>query len=790
MKKFRILLFIAIFNALIFAHQFSGLDYIIDSAISNHIFPGATIIIGTDSIVLYNHGYGRFTYSNSSSVVNTNHMFDQASCTKVFATTSCIMKLVDSGLVDIEEKVAYYIPDFAQNGKENVKIKHLLLHTSGMPAYYTPSAGQTPQQIINAIFALLLQNTAGSTYVYSCLNFVTLMKVVKAVTGKAMWEFYRNTFTEPLGMHRTMFCPPDSLKDQCLPTSSVAGYQGIVHDPLARGLDGLSGNAGLFSTTGDLAKICQLLLNGGVYNGIRYISNATVTLFTTQYSSGSSRALGWGTNANSSSSAGSLLSPESFGHTGYTGTSVWCDPVRKLFIAFLTNRVYPNDQASVTSTRALVADAAVRAIEGIPPQPIMYSIQRDANENIVFLWNPNSVMGAIDKTEIWIDFGDGFQLYNEVGVDTSEIVIHSGQYPADSMIVIKLLNRFEDNSSAFSDQYAIRGWKKDLLIVDGYDRIGSWGQASHHFVVIHAKALPDTIHFESCDNDQIIAGNVNLLDYKYVLWILADESTSDETFSSEEQTLVKDYFKQGSCLFVSGSEIGWDLDYKGSASDRNFYNGFLRADFAGDDAGSLSASGVSGTIFEGLSFSYGTSSALYYEDYPDYIYARNGGKICLKYGNNRNAGVYYEGTYNGSTEIGKLVYLGFPFETIVVEQNRKELMHRVIEFFQQPTTEISQQDIKPVLESFVLYPNYPNPFNMETTIRYQIPCKSHINLSIYDINGNLIKTLRNDCCEPGLYREVWNGLDNYHRTAPSGIYFSRLSASGNVKKTNKLTLVK
>ncbi|MDP4173510.1 MAG: serine hydrolase domain-containing protein [Bacteroidota bacterium] len=348
----------------IFGQNFYQVDTVIDNAIKRHVFPGATVIIGGPDKILYNKAYGHFTYDPESRQVTTESLFDMASCTKVFATTSCIMKLVDEGKVNIEDPVKKYLPEFAQNGKENVKIKNLLLHNSGLQAYYTPKAGETPEQIFETIYGLPLSYKTDSDMVYSCLNFVTTMKVVEAVTKMPMYKYFKENFTEPLEMKRTMFIPSDEFKSECLPTTD--SLQGIVHDPLARGLKGLSGNAGLFSTTADLAKICQILLNDGLYNGKRYYSSDIIKKFTARYSSLSSRALGWDTKSESGfSSAGKLFSANSFGHTGYTGTCVWMDPQRKLFVVFLTNRVYPDDKANVSPARAAVNEAVIRSIEGL-----------------------------------------------------------------------------------------------------------------------------------------------------------------------------------------------------------------------------------------------------------------------------------------------------------------------------------------------------------------------------------------------------------------------------------------
>jgi CubicO group peptidase (beta-lactamase class C family) len=365
MKKVTLLLFVLFVSTSLFAQQFSAVDSIIENAIKKHITPGAAVIVGTPDKILYQKAYGHFTYDSNSKSVDLQSMFDMASCTKVFATTTCMMKLVDEGKIDIEKPVKDFVPGFAQSGKGDVKVRNLLLHNSGLPAYYSPKQGETPKDIFNKIFSLQFAYKTDSNTVYSCLNFVSTMRVIEAVTGMPMFKYYKENFTDPLGMTRTMFTPSDEYKKDCLPTSDTT--QGIVHDPLARGLQGLSGNAGLFSTPGDLAKICQILLGDGVYQGKRYFKEETVKKFTTRYSAASSRALGWDTKSLTGySSAGKLFSGSSFGHTGYTGTSAWMDPERKIFVIVLTNRVYPDDKANVGPVRSNVADAVVTAIEGSP----------------------------------------------------------------------------------------------------------------------------------------------------------------------------------------------------------------------------------------------------------------------------------------------------------------------------------------------------------------------------------------------------------------------------------------
>lgn len=360
MKRVGLVILFLILSRPGFSQSFTRVDSIIENAISDSIFPGATIIVGTKDRILYQNSYGHYTYDKSSPQDENSSMFDLASLTKVFATTMCMMKLVDEGRVDLNKEVSTYLPEFANNGKDKIKVRNLLLHNSGLKAYYMPKKGETAKEIIDTVMHFPLSYATGSKTVYSGLNMITCMKIVEKVTGEPMYKFYKDNFTRPLGMNRTMFTPPDSMKGYCIPT--LKNIQGFVHDPLARGLGGLSGNAGLFSTTTDLSKICRLLLNDGTYDGKRYLKASTVKEFTTCDSSSGSRALGWDTNTFGHTSAGPLFSPSSFGHTGYTGTSVWCDPVRNIFVVLLTNRVYPDDTKSVGSTRVAVDSEVIRIL--------------------------------------------------------------------------------------------------------------------------------------------------------------------------------------------------------------------------------------------------------------------------------------------------------------------------------------------------------------------------------------------------------------------------------------------
>jgi beta-N-acetylhexosaminidase len=295
-------------------------------------------------------------------------MYDLASLTKVVATTTAVMALVEDGKLDLDERVAAIIPAFARNGKGDVRIRNLLLHNSGLAAfhlYYTRLT--TAQAVFDSICSEALEYPTGTRTVYSDLGFITLGKVVERVTGRSLDAFVRERFFAPLGMHATMFRPPDSLRARCAPTEVDTYWrqrrvQGTVHDETADLLGGVSGHAGLFSTASDLSRFAQMLLNRGEYGGRRYLRPETVDLFTRR-AAGTSRTLGWDTRSAQGSSAGHWFSLRSYGHTGFTGTSIWIDPDQRMFVVFLTNRVHPTrENKRLLVFRAILHDAVRRAM--------------------------------------------------------------------------------------------------------------------------------------------------------------------------------------------------------------------------------------------------------------------------------------------------------------------------------------------------------------------------------------------------------------------------------------------
>ncbi len=339
------------------------------------------------------------------------------------------------------------------------------------------------------------------------------------------------------------------------------------------------------------------------------------------------------------------------------------------------------------------------------------------------------------------------------------------------------------NESAHSDVYgsAPSARTERILIVDGFDRfggLGSWAQPWHSFVFTHGRALaPNGFAFESCANEQIISGAIILQDYVAVFWLLGDESTTDETFNNTEQAKVKAYLQNGGKLFVSGSEIAWDLDTgaRGSASDEAFLRDYLKADYVSDDANSFTVSGAG--LFAGLNFSYG--SAPYQEDFPDAINAVNGAAVCLRYGNGQNAGAQFEGVFPGGAREGKLVYVGFPFETISSTLVRQEVMKRVLEFFFPTGNAVAEHASENDLpRQFVLLQNYPNPFNPSTRFRFGLPERARVRWEIFNVLGRRVWTRADELFEAGFHETEWQGIDENGKRLASGNYFLRMIAEG------------
>ncbi len=333
-----------------------------------------------------------------------------------------------------------------------------------------------------------------------------------------------------------------------------------------------------------------------------------------------------------------------------------------------------------------------------------------------------------------------------------------------------------------------------ILIVNGFDRM-STGVNTKNYIIPYAKALSNlNLNYDSCCNEAIILNQVDLKNYVAVIWILGEESTADHTFVGQEQASVRNYLESGGRLFVSGAEIGWDLDYYNNGL--SFYQSYLKASYVADDANVYQFSGVSGSIFEGLSqfkFDNGTNGT-YNVDYPDCMDPTGGSQVCLNYdGTSYHAAIQYEGTFGSSAKAGKLVYFGFPFETIYPEADRNRIMERIVNYFGLGTSvKVADQNI--VYENpdnYQLFQNFPNPFNSNTAIRYQIPRQSgqnRVQLIIYNLVGEKVKILVNEPQAGGLHLAYWDGRDEQGNKVASGVYICQLTVQ-NYIVTQKLSLI-
>ncbi|MFZ1289181.1 MAG: serine hydrolase domain-containing protein [Melioribacteraceae bacterium] len=349
--------------------DFSHLDLIMQSAIKDSVFPGAALLFGVDQEVFYSKAFGNFTYDKNSPSVQTNSIFDLASVSKVVGTTSAAMILVQDGKFKLDDKVIKYLPQFNNKGKDQISIRNLFLHNSGLPAfkkYY--DIYSTSDEVKKDIMNLDLDNPPGEKYVYSDLGMIVLQQIIEKISGKSLDVFLNENLFSKLEMNQTMYNPSNEIKNKCVPTEldnfwRMRLLRGEVHDERAFMLNGVAGHAGLFSSIEDLSKFVMMYLNHGIYNSEEILDSRLIKDWTTKQSEQSDRGLGWDTKSPEKSSSGNYFSLNSFGHTGYTGTSIWVDKETKLFVILLSNRVHPTRaNTKISDFRPIIHDAIYTSI--------------------------------------------------------------------------------------------------------------------------------------------------------------------------------------------------------------------------------------------------------------------------------------------------------------------------------------------------------------------------------------------------------------------------------------------
>lgn len=360
------------------APDFSSVDASVDAAIKRGDCPGAVVLVVHKDAVVLRKAYGLRSIEPEKSPLAADAIFDLASLTKPIVTGTAIMKLIEQGKLKHEDRVSKHWPAFAANGKDDVTVKHLLLHTSGLTADNALADYQEGREkAFDRIAALKLEAPAGTRFKYSDVGFLVLGHLVERISGTSLDRFAKQHVFEPLKMADTAFLPGERLRKRIAPTGKrdAAIIHGEVHDPRAFKLGGVAGHAGLFSTADDLARYCRSLMNGGELDGVRVLKAETVKLFTEPHEVPSPartpvppadkqfRSLGWDVDTGFTGQRGTVFPKGGgYGHTGFTGTSIWIDARSRTAVILLTSRVHPADKGNVLRLRREVADAVAKAI--------------------------------------------------------------------------------------------------------------------------------------------------------------------------------------------------------------------------------------------------------------------------------------------------------------------------------------------------------------------------------------------------------------------------------------------
>ncbi|HEY1242870.1 MAG TPA: exo-beta-N-acetylmuramidase NamZ domain-containing protein [Bryobacteraceae bacterium] len=368
----------ALATAALSAQTFAGsqaLDAAINLAIAQGRLPGAVLIVGHNGKIVYRKAYGQRALVPTSEPMTVDTIFDIASLTKVVATTPALMKLFEEGKFRLNDKITDYIPEF-QGGHSDITIRNLFTHFSGLAPDVPLDKPWTGDQTgIHLAATTKPQGPPLARFVYSDINFILLGELVRRLSGQVVSDYARQNIFLPLGMKETQFQPPAAQLPRIAPTERLNGgapLRGIVHDPSARYMGGVAGHAGVFSTADDLARFAQLMLNGGELDGIRLFSALTVKKFTEPQTPPDQpilRGLGWDIDSPLSGNRGELFPIGSYGHTGFTGTSMWIDPSTQTYVILLANSVHPTARPALTPLRSKVATIAAAAV-GITAQNV------------------------------------------------------------------------------------------------------------------------------------------------------------------------------------------------------------------------------------------------------------------------------------------------------------------------------------------------------------------------------------------------------------------------------------
>ena len=451
------------------------LDAIVEKAIAADELPGAVLLVSHKGQIIHRKAYGNRALLPAREAMTLDTIFDLASLTKIVATTSSVMLLVEQGKVRLNDPVAHYLPDFAANGKEQVTVRHLLTHMGGLrpvPPVKDPWTGA--EAVFKSIYEDTLIAPPGARFIYSDGGFIILAELVRRVSGLPVNEFALENIYRPLGMSHTRFLPPAEWKPRIAPTEEIdlpdgakAGsgkgrvLRGDVHDPRARGMGGVAGHAGLFSTADDLANYCRMILAGGLApSGKRIFAAATVQKMTSPQTppwSPTLRGLGWDIDSVYSAPRGEFFPRGTFGHTGFTGTAMWIDPQSRTFYILLANSVHPYGRPAISSLRSRIATAiAAQLAPAFRPTAASTAVERSVGSS------HDAVRNAQTKTGIDVLVEENFAplrgkhvglITNHTGLDRSGRSTIDLLWKADGVKLVAL----------FSPEHGIAGRADDKV---------------------------------------------------------------------------------------------------------------------------------------------------------------------------------------------------------------------------------------------------------------------------------------------------------------------------------------
>ncbi|MFZ5593504.1 MAG: exo-beta-N-acetylmuramidase NamZ domain-containing protein [Pseudomonadota bacterium] len=410
--------------------ELASIAGIVEQEIQVSNLPGAVIVIGHQGKVVYRHAFGNRMLKPETLPMTEDTIFDIASLTKPVATATAVMQLVEQGRLRLDDPITKYWPEFKTNGKENISVRHALTHYSGLRAVLDVSKDWSGHDAaVKRVEAERPMLPPGSGFIYSDINFIALGELVRRVSGVPLDVYCAQNIFGPLGMRDTMFKPAPDLKPRIAPTEFRQGVLrwGEVHDTTAYRMDGVAGHAGLFSTAGDLSVFAQMLLDGGSMNGVRILSPLSVekmTLPQTPPGKQTMRGFGWDIDSPFASNRGDLFPLGSYGHTGFTGTSMWIDPVSRSYVIVLTNRVHPDSKGTSVALQNKVATTVAAALGPLSAEQVLAS-RRSLTGYYELIRNLRQGMRN-GKVETGIDVLAAQQFAPLVGMRVGLITNHSG----------------------------------------------------------------------------------------------------------------------------------------------------------------------------------------------------------------------------------------------------------------------------------------------------------------------------------------------------------------------------